>query len=115
MENLMILPSYIYSIRGALKSALYWTLRDLQESMNRSPEDYTAPGDDGPSIDVRLCIDSGRRGDGPSWIIRTGPPDYDPYHSEVCSSASVGPDTDLEDLLEDLIRDALDQCHERGN
>lgn len=99
-------PSTINKWRADIGRALHWAVLDLQRTMEADPKEYTEPGDDGPSIDVRLCIDA----DG--WILRHGSSDYDPYHSLICSASSVTPDTSADDLLEDLITQALDQSYD---
>lgn len=104
MRQEQVKPSFILSEREAIRAALHWTVLDLKRYMSSDPEEYTEHGCDEPSIDIRLCVDA----DG--WIIRTGDSSFDPYHSSVCVDSCVTPDTDTDELLNDLIEQSVDQA-----
>lgn len=96
------LDSFIEANRSDMLTDLTDIVNDLKATMQGDPEEYTDWGSEEPSIDIRLCIDSTRRGE-MTWIIRTGSSDYDQYHSDYCAALSVGLDTKSEELLTDLI------------
>lgn len=73
---------------------------DLKNSMQIEPETYTELGTDGPSIDIRLCIDFKNHA---GWLFRVGSSDFDTYHSEFCAASSVDLNTKAYRLLDDLI------------
>ncbi len=100
----LVRPSFIFSEREKMRNALRYVVSDLQRSIRVSPEDYIEFKGDTPSIAVRLCVDLDR------WTFRVGLSDFDPYHSEVCSASCVTEDTEVDNLLEQLIEDALNQC-----
>lgn len=77
-------------------------VQSAKARMEIDPNEYTENGCDEPTIDVRLCIDL-ERGDEPTWIIRVGLVDYDPYHSDFCSASCIGLNTNVSELLEELI------------
>ncbi len=83
-----------------------------QGAMRINPEEYTEPGCDGPSVDIRLCVDWNKNYDRFEWIIRTGLVDYDPRHSDYCAAGSITLDTAPKELLEELVEDLKDQMYE---
>ena len=106
----MRLEAFIAANRADMLQDLTDIVEDLKATMSADPAEYTDPYADGetPCIDVRLCVDiaeSGKRAGliGGEWIFRTGLVDFDPRHSQYCGASSVSPDTDAEDLLEDLL------------
>lgn len=106
----MRLEAFIEANGDDMCESLAEVVADLQDTMDANPEEYvdSYTGDDGePSIDVRLCVDldaSDRTGSsGGTWCFRTGVVDYDPRISQFCAASSVGPDTDAEELLAELI------------
>lgn len=106
----MRLEAFITENRADMLQALTGIVEDLKDTMSADPAEYTDPyADDAtPCIDVRLCVDvadTGKRAGliGGNWVFRTGLVDFDPRHSQYCGASSVSPDTDAEDLLEDLL------------
>jgi hypothetical protein len=98
-----LLEEFIRANRADMLTDLADIVACLKEDMAADPALYTEHGADSPSIDVRLCVDINHCRDSGTWIIRTGSADYDPRHSEYCSSGAISPDTDPNDLLDDLI------------
>lgn len=96
-------PSFINKQKDLMLRSLQWVVKDLKRYLKDNPDYYVEIGED-PSIDVRLCIDEG------SWIFRTGSSCHDPYHSLICCASSVQEDTDTEELLEELLKQAFEQC-----
>lgn len=100
------LDSFIAENRADMLADMRRIVARARENMAVSPEDYTERGADGPSIDVRLCIDIDStlyRREG--WIIRTGSVDFDPVHSQFCAAGCIGLGDDTpEDILDYLIR-----------
>jgi hypothetical protein len=103
--------SFLEANRADMLQDLKEIVRDLKDTMLDNPEEYTDYGCDEPSIDVRLCIDTDRN-DCITWIIRTGSSDYDQYHSDFCAASCIGLDTDVKELLNDLINDIMDQSYQ---
>lgn len=104
MTQRTVRPEFIHSEKSSMLKALQWVVKDLKRDLNNNREEFIEPGTDIPSIDVRLCIDED------SWIFRTGSVDFDPYHSLICSASSVHEDTEAEELLEELLNQAFEQC-----
>lgn len=98
-----MIPSKLLAEKPAIVRALKITVSDLKRTIERDRDEYL----DG-EIDIRLCVDGDSR-----WIIRHGLVDYDPYHSEFCSSSFVTQDTDADELADELIGEVLDQHAER--
>ena len=110
----MTLGSFILESREQMLEHMKWIVADLQRAMLNNTEEYTEPGCDEPSIDVRLCIDRYERNEGWRFIFRTGLSDYDPYHSYLCAGSCVTLDTDPDELLEELLDDVFEQHHGMG-
>jgi hypothetical protein len=90
-----------------MRQELITTILEWQEEMANHPKEYTEPGTDEPSIDIRLCIDfEAEQG---SWIFRIGSVDYDPYHSQYCAASCITLDTNANSLLDDLFEQVIEQ------
>jgi len=83
-----------------------------QSAMQIQPKEYTEPGDEGPSVDIRLCVDWDVAHEKFYWILRTGLVGYDPRHSTYCAASSITLDTAPKELLEELVEDLKDQMYE---
>lgn len=83
-----------------------------QAAMLVQPEEYTEPGCDGPSVDIRLCVDWDVHHEKFYWILRTGDSSFDPRHSDYCAAGSITLDTAPKELLEELVEDLKDQMYE---
>lgn len=101
-------PSKLLAEREFIRNALTFTVSDLKRMIQNDPDDYEDM-DGNASIDVRLCVNTEATEYNSLWIIRTGLVDFDAYHSPICAASSVTPDTDLDELLDDLLGQALDQ------
>ena len=99
----MQLDQFIESEKCYMFNNLRDIVSDLIDTMRQNPSEYTERGCDDPSIDIRLCIDVDNDDEPSTWIFRTGLSDYDQSHSRYCSASSIGIDTDVNDLLNDLI------------
>lgn len=97
------LERFIDDNRADMLEDLTHLVADRQDDMRADPDLYTGSDDDGPCIDVRLCIDLCARDDSGTWIFRTGLADYDPAHSEFCGARCIDLGTDPASLLDDLL------------
>ena len=100
----MTLEQFIEDNRGDMLCDLRRIAGQLKHEMEYAPEDYTESGCEGPSIDIRLCIDR-TRDNGFTWIFRTGLVDYDQRHSDYCAASCVTLDTKEHELISELIGD----------
>lgn len=103
-EENKVRPEFIHKEKSSMLKNLQWVVKDLKRYLKDNNEAINELMEEVPSIDVRLCIDED------SWIFRTGSADYDPYHSLICSASSVQEDTEAEELLEELLNQAFEQC-----
>lgn len=88
------------------------TVDACQGAMRINPEEYTEPGCDGPSVDIRLYVDWDVAREKFHWILRTGLVDYDPMHSDYCAAGSITLDTAPKELFKELVDDIKDQMYE---
>ena len=97
-------------VKKDLRESLSIIVKDCKDAMRADKAEFTEEGCDGPSIDLRLCIDPNQfNGYGFDWIFRTGDSSYDPRHSTFCAASYIGLNTNKRELFTELIDDILDQ------
>jgi len=85
------------NVKKEIKAYLKKLVEREKKSLEISPEEYTEPGSDTPSIDVRLQWYNDE------WNILIGNSDYDQDTRGSWGSSSITPDTKSDELAEDLI------------
>lgn len=100
------LEFFIEENREDIKAHLINLVERLKEDLKTSPEDYQESPEDTPSIDIRLAVDLVETLDrDQGWTVWAGSSDYDSYHSEYCSASCVTLETEVGELLEELLED----------
>lgn len=107
------LPRFLEQERANMLEDLTFRCFSARQDMQRDPKEYTDPGCDEPSIDVRLCIDRHEVKPGLpvhyAWCFRTGLSDFDQMHSNWCAASSIGIGTEPRDLLNDLLNEVMNR------
>ena len=99
------LDKFLNQTEAEMLTTLEALVKECQQGLTTSPEDYTEPGTDEPSIDLRLCIDLE---DSESFVFRVGSSDFDPYHSEYCAASCITTESEASELLQDLVNQLED-------
>jgi hypothetical protein len=110
MEYINELDQFLNDNKADMLTDLTDIVSELKRQIKDNPDWYIEHGTDAPSIDIRLCVDLadaqhgyGNDNVGFTWLFRTGLVDYDQRHSMFCAASCVTLDTDVTDLLNELI------------
>ncbi len=98
------LDTFIEKEKSFMRENLLGIVEHYKVWMRKDPKLFIdeISGQDEASIDIRLCIDLDESGHG-SWIFRTGDSSYDQRHSQYCAADCIGLETNVDNLLNDLI------------